>query len=286
MRNIHLKIIFFFIFIAQISFTYAQEEKTVKAIDKDSVSTSDDDKDNEFKAYLQNGNCTLQNGKKSATNDNYLRSGFDYSNTAIGISAGAYCDDIFAEKVPIDNITFNAEYDKDFGDHFSTSINYAYGDYYSTRQVSSSENNVFTLDGSWDNKIITPDLSLIYSTGKTSDYTVNFDASHVFSFKNINTKNDRLMIPIIVGTYMGTTNFYKEYINKNKIRNKKGELIKPTDINTQFQLTSIYLTTAIAYRIGHFSISGGITYSFEYNEPKGTSPSNTPVYYIKTAVYF
>jgi len=286
-----LKIFCLIIYLVPFGINYLQAETSnSNKIISDSTSINDDktdnDKVNNFKLAFKYGNNIQQRGKKMVVDQHYMQPSFRYSNSNGIYACLSYEYLLNVKKDHIDNIAVNVGYDKEFTDYFSASIDYSYSKYFSTKQITSGEPHTLTLDATFDNDIITLCISGIGSFGNVNDITTSLDLSHIFLIHHLFNKKDKLTIPIIVGAYAGTSNFYRDYLLVNNVKNKKGKAITANEINTEFALTSDYITTGIKYRVGFFSIGSTITYSSEFNQPKTLATSNEPVYDVTMAFYF
>ena len=244
------------------------------------------EKANTFKLSLQAGNNLLQNGKKMAKDEYYIKPSFNYYHRS-GFYASSYLALLPSDKKRmLDNYCLNAGFDKDFGDYLTLGIDYAYLYYYSTKQVSSSASNYITLSGSWYNKTLTPTIYAILSAGSTTDYTTCFDLEHVFSKKNVWKKNDKLSLPISFGAYAGTSNAYQNYTVKNKITDKAGKSVNQNTINTGFTLTALYTNLTLKYRLNKWSVAANAAYYLQFNVPKKLSSNNAPLFRLTLSRYF
>lgn len=245
-----------------------------------------EEKKHTFRLALQAGNNLVQNGKKMSKDELYLRPTLYYNHIS-GFYAISYVSYLPGDKKrPLDNVTADVGYDRDFGDKLTLGVDYMYTYYYSSKQVGSSASNLITLSGSWYNKIITPTLYSIWSVGTTNDYTAGMDFIHTFKYKNVFKTNDVFTIPIIVGAYAGTSNNYQSYTKKNNVTDKKGKAVSTSDINPGFGLTSIFFSAALKYRYKHMAISPAINYYLQFNQPKKLASSNVPVYKLTLSYYF
>ena len=238
-----------------------------------------------FKFSTQIGNNLIQNGRKQAKNQLYFRPSFMYYHIS-GFYLGTYITTIPGDKKnPLDNIRWNTGYDYDIGDHLTIGIDYSYSKYYTTKQVTSSAPHCVMLSASWYAKLITPSIYEIMNLGSTNDYTTNFDLSNVFIKKQFLKTTGKLSIPINIGTYYGTSNYYSTYAKKNKLTDKKG---KPLPLNsvttTSTQFTSFYASATIKYKISKFAISANLTITNQLVQNKYVT--QTPVWRVLLSYYF
>jgi hypothetical protein len=264
------------------------QARNFKVLDTDTtVNATEDDKKNNYEFSVQYGNNISQNGRKMTSDVTYIRPAFNYSHSN-GIYLGINVSYLPAnkKKKKFDNVSFNLGYDKELGENFSIGIDYTYSRYFSAKQVASSIPNTIMLNGSWFNTIISPTLSVMYSFGDTSDFTMSLDISHVFSFKHLFTNTDKLTIPVVLGTYAGTSNFYKNYTKKNNITDTSGSLIDASSIKSSFGFTSAYLLTTVKYKISFFSVGGSVNFILPINQPKKITKNNHPVYSVQIAFNF
>lgn len=235
---------------------------------------------NTLKVALSTGNNIIQNGRKMNTNAHYLMPAFSYFHHS-GCYVGASLVYMFTNKKPLDNLSMNIGYDKDFGENITIGIDYSYSKYFSTKQVKSGVPHTLTLSGLWYNTIVTPAVYAYYTFGSATDITLSADLTHSFIFKNILTPADKISIPVVFGAYMGTLNFYNEYVKKNP-----ESTVTPTTYPTRFGLTSIFCTASLRYRIKSFGFGLTGTYNAQFNAKQKPVWAALPIYKLQVAYYF
>lgn len=240
------------------------------------------EKNNSYKISILGGNSIEQNGKKMSKSEYYLKPAFYYEHSSGFYSALSCIYMPTDKKEPLDNISFNIGYDKDFGDYLTLGIDYTYSYYFTTKQVASGVPHTFMLSGSWYNRIVIPAFYVIYNYGTTKDYTLSFDFTHVFSFPEIFSANDKLSIALITGLYAGTTNFYEDYTTKNKLGSKN----VTSTVSSKFSLTSAFINSSVKYKISFVSFGAGINYSLPLNQQKVLNSNNLPTFTVNTSFYF
>jgi hypothetical protein len=235
---------------------------------------------NDIKVALSAGNNIIQNGRKMNKNEQYIMPAITYFHRT-GWYIGSSLVYMWSEKKPLDNLSVNTGYDKEFRDDFTVGIDYSYSKYFSTKQVKSGVPHTLTLYGSWYNRILSPALYAYYSFGGVTDITFNTDFTHTFLFTNVLKNDDRVSIPVIAGAYFGTLNFYSDYVKKNPDTNSS-----TSTTSTTFGLTSIFFSASIKYRIKSFGIGLGGTYNAQFNAKQKPTLASLPIYKIQLSYYF
>jgi len=269
---------------------FCQEPSNKNANDSTDIEQSDEpEKANNFTIAVTGGNSLVQKGKRPATPEAYANPLFSYSHSS-GISASVGAMYMPSDKKrPLDDVTFNAGYSKTLFEHWTLGAGYAWGHYFSSKQVASTEANSVSLSTGWSNNIITPSVSAGYAFGQTSDLTYTGSLSHDFSFDGLFTDEDNLTFPVSLTAMAGTTNFYSEYIkqNPNKIQSKKKKkAVTAQDINTGFALTAVTFNLGVSYTISKFTLSTDMSYILMTNDSSDLNLSNAPTFTFTLAYAF
>lgn len=265
------------------------QEPTTEQTEESEKSDSDAEKANNFGVSVTGGSNMIQKGKKPAVTQYYLAPSLSYSHRS-GFSAGLGANLVKeSKKFSVDNISANLGYSKTFFEQLSLGASYAYGHYFSSAQIASTESNTASLSGSWSNSILTPSLSVSYAFGQASDFLYNAGLSHDFSFDGVFTDSDNFSIPVALTASAGTSNYYQEYVKRNpgKVKaKKKAAAISAEDINTSFALTALVLESGLSYTIQKFTISSGVSYILMTNDSSTIELDNSPVITFTLAYAF
>jgi len=250
-------------------------------INKDSQSV---ESKHSFKFTTQIGNNVIQNGRKQATNQLYVRPSLMYYHIK-GFYIGTYITTVPSNKKNrLDNIRWNTGYDYDIGDHLSLGIDYSYSQYFTTNQVTSSAPHCIMLSATWYGNIITPSIYEIFNLGSTNDFTTNIDFSHVFVKRNFLHSKGKLSIPLNIGTFYGSSNYYNNYAKNNKLTDKKGNPLPLNSLSTTAnEFTGFYVSLTLKYKISNFAVSSNVTMNNQLEQKKYVI--QTPVWKIMLAYY-
>ena len=237
-----------------------------------------------FKFTTQFGNNVIQNGRKQATNQLYVRPSLMYYHIK-GFYIGTYITTVPGNKKNrLDNIRWNTGYDYDIGDHLSFGIDYSFSQYFTTNQVTSSAPHCIMLSASWYGNLITPSISEILNLGSTNDWTTNIDFSHVFVKRNFLHSKGKLSIPLNIGTFYGSSNYYNNYAKNNKLTDKKGNPLPLNSFSTTAnEFTGFYVSLTLKYKISNFAVSSNVTINNQLEQKKYVT--QTPVWKIMLAYY-
>ena len=258
---------------------YSQVETQAPIADT-TVDTAADETYNETKFSVQTGNNIVQVGQAMDSNEIYIRPAITfYHKTGIYVGGNLTFMPSDNQRI-VDNFFLNIGYDRELNKVLSAGIDYSYSYYYSTKQIASSVGHMIRPYITWDNKYVSPTLTPMILLGSTTDYALQLDLTHVFLFKSIFTKRDRLSIPISIGAIGGTSDYYTTYAVKRKGSKRP---VMATATMTEVALTSLYSMITVKYRLGRTSLSMNTSY-YHSTDPNDLSTSgNTPVYKLTLA---
>ncbi|MDP4292447.1 MAG: hypothetical protein Q8908_15320 [Bacteroidota bacterium] len=150
----------------------------------------------------------------------------------------------------------------------------------------SSAPNDLSWNLGWDNPVLSPSLNLDYSFGTTNDISAGLDLSHSFAINHIFCSSDKISVPVSISTTFATANFYKAYVTKNHVKNKKTKTeVNPATVDTSFGISDFSLSASFSYQIKNFSLTPAVSYQVPFGSAADIT-GNTPVFTMQVGYIF